>query len=274
MENYKISIVTVCYNAESTIKETIESVINQTYENIEYIIKDGLSSDNTNTIIKQYASSSNIKHIVSKDLGIYDAMNEAIQECTGDWIIFMNADDQFFDNNVLRDIFANCEYDNYDAIYGNALMKDEVGTFLNKALPISYITIKKPFVHQSLFVKASIMKKYLYSLEFSISSDYDFALRIYNDGYKFLRLDNVVCVFSLAGVSGTKFIDTVKDTISVVKNHDLYIGRTKRFYIVKIIESYIKTAIQRVISGNMLNKMKKIYMLKIKRYKVFNNSIK
>ena len=96
-----ISIITVTYNSEKTIHKTIESVINQKYKNYEYIIKDGLSTDKTIDLIYSYEN--DIDCIISKeDCGIYDAMNYAIKETNGDWIIFLNADDHFYDDKVLN----------------------------------------------------------------------------------------------------------------------------------------------------------------------------
>ena len=113
-----ISIVTVTYNSVHNIEETILSVINQTYQNIEYIIIDGGSVDGTMNIVKKYKNS--IDYIVSeKDNGIYDAMNKGIQIASGKWINFLNSGDTFYNKKVIENIsFKN--YENHVIIYGNA----------------------------------------------------------------------------------------------------------------------------------------------------------
>ena len=106
----KITIVTVCYNAEETIKNTIESVLSQNYCNYEYIVIDGKSTDNTLTILNDYRKGFQEKGIdyyiySEKDNGIYDAMNKGIEHSLGDWIILMNADDSFYSSDVLTQVF-------------------------------------------------------------------------------------------------------------------------------------------------------------------------
>ena len=113
----KITVVTVCYNAVKEIEKTIQSVISQTYDNVEYIIVDGGSTDGTLDIIRKY--SSRITRWVSEpDKGIFDAMNKSAHMATGEYINFMNAGDLFFDEKVLSDIFAGRSYDE-DVLYGS-----------------------------------------------------------------------------------------------------------------------------------------------------------
>ena len=102
----KITIITVTYNAGIVLERTIQSIIEQRYENIEYIVVDGCSSDNTIKIIKEYEEYVN-KWISEKDNGLYDAMNKGISLASGDWLFFMNAGDVFYCNNTLQTFFNN-----------------------------------------------------------------------------------------------------------------------------------------------------------------------
>ena len=114
MQNLRISVITVCLNASKTIEQTILSIINQTYDNIEYIIIDGVSTDGTLDIIKKYESKISLCQS-EPDNGIYDAMNKGLKLATGDFLIFMGADDVFYNENVIYKVAS--EIDNYDDIY-------------------------------------------------------------------------------------------------------------------------------------------------------------
>lgn len=118
----KISVITVCYNSATTLKDTLESVLQQTYPELEYILIDGASSDGTLELIQQYAPLFNgrMKWISELDQGIYDAMNKGIRMSTGDIIGFLNADDYYYNDQVLEHIAdAFKAHPNVDAIHGN-----------------------------------------------------------------------------------------------------------------------------------------------------------
>ncbi|HDY89306.1 MAG TPA: glycosyltransferase, partial [bacterium] len=120
-----LSIITVTYNAEACLEKTIQSVINQTYKNIEYIIIDGGSSDKTLSIIKKYKKY--IKYCISEpDKGIYDAMNKGIKIAKGDYINFLNAGDFYYENNVLSYLFDNLDK-SVDLLYGDSYLIDQNG---------------------------------------------------------------------------------------------------------------------------------------------------
>ena len=173
--NYPIiSVVTVSYNTVATIEQTILSVINQTYPNIEYIIIDGGSTDGTIEIIKKYENRIHF-WISEPDNGIYDAMNKGIDKATGQWINFMNAGDCFHDNKVLESLFGENNYDNCIAIYGNTnLVKN--GLFVGRFLNNPFWKVRYPFrtgqgfCHQSLFTKTSLVKKLRFDLSYKYAA--------------------------------------------------------------------------------------------------------
>lgn len=181
----KISIVTICFNSEDTIEKTIQSVIGQTYKEIEYIIIDGGSTDATKSIIEKYRSK--IAYYVSeKDHGIYDAMNKGVQACTGDVIGILNSDDFYADENVLEDIMdvflKNPELESIyaDLVYVDRLMEERIlrywksgaykkGQFLKGWMP----------PHPTFFVRKNVYTRFGgYNLELKSSSDYEFMLRV------------------------------------------------------------------------------------------------
>jgi len=180
----KISIITVCFNSEKTIAQTIESVLSQNSVSLEYIIIDGLSTDNTLKIIESYQSRFNDKGIIykwisEKDNGIYDAMNKGINMATGDIIGILNSDDRYTDGNVLHkvvDIFTNNEI---DCCFGNIL-------YIKGNKPYRYWKAGKPRTfkygwmppHPAFFVKKSIYEKYgLFRLDCGVNADYELMLR-------------------------------------------------------------------------------------------------
>lgn len=178
----KISIVTVCYNAVHTIEQTILSVSNQTYQNIEYIIIDGGSTDGTVEIIKRYES--HFSYWISEsDKGIYDAMNKGIKKTSGEWVIFMNSGDLFVDKTVLENVFLRDSHSNSEVLvlYGsykeinNDIISNEI-----KPLNICTLKYKMPFCHQSTFVKGEILKKYLFDSSLRIAADF----KLFNSIYK------------------------------------------------------------------------------------------
>ncbi len=179
----KISVITATYNNEATVKDTISSVASQTYDNIEHIIIDGKSSDNTLSIIKK--NTGKISKIISEsDNGIYDALNKGIQNASGEIIGFLHADDLYADNTVIEkvaDLFAET---NTDSIYGDLLYvsKENVDKIIRywKAGEYTFSKLKKGWMppHPTFFVKKEIYDRYgLFDTSFTISADYDIILR-------------------------------------------------------------------------------------------------
>ena len=176
----RFSVVTVCLNAEDTIQDTIQSVIKQTYDNYEYIIMDGISTDGTLDLIKKYDD----KHIIlysEKDTGLYNAMNKAAMHCNSDYIIFMNSGDCFHDKNVLQDNAYFASEKNTDIIYGNIVRQYENYTRLeryhgrNKVMLL--LLMGKMPCHQAMFTRTSLMQQLLFDEIYSITADYNFLMR-------------------------------------------------------------------------------------------------
>ena len=160
-----ISIITVSFNAEKTIESTILSVINQTYPNIEYIIIDGGSTDNTIEIIKKYEH--RISYWTSEpDKGIYDAMNKGVKIATGKWINFMNSGDTFYNNNIISRIFNKIDdYNQYSAIYGDTefIFSNKNKIVTRKATKLYKIM---PSCHQSIFCLSEKLKMHNFNLKY------------------------------------------------------------------------------------------------------------
>ncbi len=183
-KNPKISIITVSLNSADTIKDTIESIISQDYDNIEYIIIDGGSSDSTVDIAKQY--SNHIKGISSEpDNGIYDAMNKGINAATGDIIGILNSDDFYPNSFVVSNVAKSFEKYSCDAVYGDLLYvkSKDISKIKRywKAGEYSTSKIKNGWMlpHPTFFVKKEIYKRYgLYDTDIKSAADYEMILKL------------------------------------------------------------------------------------------------
>lgn len=205
MQNPLVSVITVVYNGEKTIKDTIESVLNQMYNNIEYIIIDGNSTDNTLKIIKEYEEKFKEKGMVYKwisepDNGIYDAMNKGIYLANGKWINFMNSGDLFYNNAVLDNIFLNNNLENVDVIYGNTHILGE-NPHITKPRPLNTFYMCIPFCHQSSFTKTDLLRNNNFNLNYRLCSDFDFFYGLYLENKIFKYINQVISKYDASGVS-------------------------------------------------------------------------
>jgi glycosyltransferase involved in cell wall biosynthesis len=179
----KISIITVCYSSATTIEKTILSVAGQTYKDIEYIIVDGNSNDNTVAIIKKHQDKV-FKWISESDKGLYDAMNKGISMATGDIIGILNSDDTFNSDRVIKDIANFHHRNNIDASVGNIMQHRENGKVVRNysskywnpmKLKIGYMP-----PHPSIFFKRELFDRYgNYDLGFTIGADYELITRFF-----------------------------------------------------------------------------------------------
>lgn len=178
-----VSIITVCRNVGDAIGDTIESILQQTYPNIELILIDGASTDNTVEVIKRYDDK--LAYWVSEpDKGIYDAMNKGLRHATGEWVNFMNVGDSFSDANVLSSIFGDKEIpENIRLIGGNTNNFFPDGHIeVHHAEPAKNIKYRIPFSHQSCFTRRELEKgngAFQFDLRYKIAADYNLFYNIY-----------------------------------------------------------------------------------------------
>lgn len=194
----KVSIITINYNNIEGLKQTVESVLAQTYSDKEYIVIDGGSKDGAVDFLK---SKKNITYWVSeKDGGLYNAMNKGIRKSSGDYVIFMNSGDVFFDNNVLSDIFDGIVYD-ADVLYGSTIYKYGNGGILRKPRDLSVMSYELPFCHQSCFIKGELMNKIEYDESYKLIADYNFFYLGWKKNWKFLLIHKIVSIYDTTGIS-------------------------------------------------------------------------
>ncbi len=224
MKHDRVTIVTVTYNAEAVLEETILSVLSQTCDAVEYIIIDGASTDGTVNIIRRYEEK--ITYWVSEpDEGIYDAMNKAISKATGQWINFMNAGDTFFDADTVREVMRR-KNDNSDMVYGNFQIK-ESGDIMKASDPSECI-YHMPFSHQSLFVKTTLMKQHPYNTCYRLAADHDFIVKMYYQDRKFEYIDTTVSVFASGGFAQSNPLLMYIESIKILLAHQVPEDQIKR----------------------------------------------
>ncbi len=212
-ESVKISVITVCFNAETEIEKTIKSVLGQSYGNVEYVIVDGKSKDDTVDIIQEYAQKYPIKYLSEKDKGIYDAMNKGVKLCTGDYIVFENAGDVFYDKHVIRDFVKRMKKSKNAIYYGNwvKLIEPKPDVVMENRGKLRALLRGSMPCHQAVFAARELLVKYPFDCSYAIRSDYDWLLRCKKRGAQFCYLNRFVCVFDGDGVSMKKSNKRVLD---------------------------------------------------------------
>jgi Glycosyltransferases, probably involved in cell wall biogenesis len=253
-----ISIITVIYNAKNHIEKTINSVLDQTYDSIEYIIVDGGSTDGSLEIIKKYDGS--IDYWISeKDKGIYDAMNKGLFLAKGSWIGMLNAGDTYYKDaietiaNTLRDdtnagvIYADINYKIYDIIIR---IKSPAKLSLSQFW-------KMPIYHPAMFVSKNTFEKYGgFSIEYSLASDYELLLRLFKKGVKCLYIGTVLTEMESGGASSKKYKKGLEELYAVAKSHHIVDFN----FLLKYRVNFIKTILtQKCFKSKLATKFYKSY---------------
>ena len=206
----RISIISSCYNSELTITETLNSIELQTYDDIELIIVDGNSKDNTLKIIQNFKEKFlNIKIISENDNGVYDALNKGIELASGDIIGFLHSDDIFKSNTVLSDIVLIFKNNDVDGVYGDLqyVKSTDINNVIRnwKSRKFYPEMIKNAWMppHPTLFLRKEVYEKHgHFDTSFKIAADYEFILRIFKDQFlKFEYLPKTITTMRLGGIS-------------------------------------------------------------------------
>lgn len=264
------SIVTIVYNDHLHILETMDSIINQSYKNIEYILIDGGSNDGTKEAIYDYLHTHahithqekdetriyieavhtdypilTFKFLSEKDKGIYDAMNKGIALATQEWINFMNCGDRFYSLDVLEKV-ASENIAEYDVVYGDT---EIISSFVKIIKPRNHNhKYHHKFVHQSAFVKTQLMQKLPFDTCFKIAGDTDFFTKLYHLSHHFRYLPITISSYSNLGISSSlswqMFYEDCKIGYRYNKLFPLYLGAR-----------YLSITIPKRILVNTLNKL-------------------
>lgn len=199
--NPRISVVTVCFNAEKCIGKTIDSVVGQTYGNVEYIIVDGNSTDDTLRIVSQKTAGYDVKIISEPDNGIYDAMNKGAGMATGDYIEFLNAGDVFLNEDILENVAEFISSNDGDIFYGSieymypdGHREDRIyGPSCGKKI---YYLTGDCINHQAMFALKRCFDE-PFDTAYKLLADREWMMRMHKKGYKYTSMPFKVCGYSL-----------------------------------------------------------------------------
>ena len=214
-----VTIITVCRNHAKELERTIRSVESQTWQEKEYLVIDGASTDDTLNVIKAHEAS--ITRWVSEpDQGIYDAMNKGVKMAQGEWVIFMNAGDTFASDDTLQRVFSpftshSSLLQDADVIYGDVIKEELV-----KKAEAPRNAHRMFYCHQSAFVKTNCLREFPFDIKHRMSADFKQVKQLYLSGKRFRQLDFPVANFDTQGVSNKNRSAGLYDNIQVIRETD------------------------------------------------------
>ena len=217
----RLSVITIVYNNVRDIERTLQSVLNQTYSNIEYLVIDGASTDGTLDILKRYESKLT-KLISEPDQGIYDAMNKGLALATGDYVLFMNSGDEIYAPQTVEQVFAAA--DDADIYYGETEMYDENWQSLGRRRhQVPEVFNWKSFrlgmnvSHQAIYIKRSLTEPY--DLKYQLSSDIDWVIKAAKKARKTIKVSGYVAKYLVGGMSKKRHRQSLKERFSIFSKH-------------------------------------------------------
>lgn len=221
MFNPKLSVITVVYNNVGDIERTILSVLGQTYNNIEYIIIDGLSNDGTLQVIEKYKNRVS-KFISEKDKGIYDAMNKGLAMATGDYVIFMNSGDEFYDAETVAAVFGATE--GADIYYGETEMIADDGQSLGQRrhkAPAKFtwkgFKYGMSISHQAIYIRRALTEPY--DSKYQLSADIDWIIRAAKKAKKIVNANRYVAKYLVGGMSKKRHRQSLQERFDIMKQN-------------------------------------------------------
>ena len=217
MDKVKVTIITVCYNSEKTISDAIESVLNQTYKNIEYLVIDGLSKDSTAEIARKYIpifeeKGMKMKVISEPDQGMYDALNKGARLASGELIGNINSDD-WYEPVAVEKMVRLYEQENYDFAWADLRIVKPGGDIIKRA-HVGRLKTTSGFCHPTMFSKREALMELPYACE-QMDDDYEMILRAFKKNKKIVTLNEVLANYRIGGMSTQKSIKNTTKRIQM-----------------------------------------------------------
>ena len=216
----KLTVITIVFNDKRHIEKTMNSVFSQTYPNIEYIIIDGASTDGTINLIKKYDEKINFWSS-EPDNGLYDAMNKGIEKATGDYVVFLNSGDLFYENTTIEKIFASAKNKKVDVFYGETVIIDDNGEIkgkrrLSAPKKLDWKSFKNGMLvsHQAFFPAIRLVSKY--DMKYKFSSDFDWCIRIMKQSEVIVNTNEILIKYLDGGLTKQKLIKSLKERFRIM----------------------------------------------------------
>lgn len=240
----QVTIVTICRNAADEIAATMASVLEQSYDDFEYVVVDGCSNDGTLERIKSLATA-RTRWISERDTGIYDAMNKGARMAKGDWILFMNAGDRFYSPHSLSELLRE-PITELDAIYGDHEVRYPSNfARIRKASETAALWKGMVCSHQALICRTRWLLEQPFAAG-SLAEDFRFLMHLYASGRKIERRSVIVASISACGVSDMRRTDVVSDYLRIVTRYDRRL-RVRAYYGVAIVVNSLKGLLRKLI---------------------------
>ena len=242
MENkIKISIVTICYNSAATIENTIKSVLNQEYDNLDYVIIDGASTDSTMEIVERYRNRLSVV-VSEKDCGISDAFNKGIVRATGEVICFINSDDIMLPGAL--EAISRAFDGKHDIYCGNVLLENLQSGFKCREVPSTTFPVVPLFrhvSHQGMFITPDAYRRFgMYDINVRYPMDLDFLMRAYRHGATFKYVDYDIACFRAGGATSTSIYKKEKDYLYIVRKNGGNWLQAYFFYYFLVFTQFVK----------------------------------
>lgn len=240
-----VTVLTVSFNAEKTIGKTMESVLNQTYKNIEYIVIDGASKDRTVEVAKSYQQKFNsmpgrtLTIISEPDKGMYDGLNKGARMAHGELVGQINADD-WYESDAVETMASLYEKEKYDAAWGSIRIKKKSGDMIKHAR-IGKLWTTAGWCHPGMFSKREILLQFPYALE-SMYDDFDYITAVHRAGKRIVTIDKVVSNFAFGdgGQSTKKSLKEVKRRVGVTYGIYKKYGMSKGYWFYRWVYEMVK----------------------------------
>ena len=219
----KVSIITVCFNSDRTIEDTIKSIQSQTYSDIEYIVVDGLSKDRTNEVVSKYGDIVSV-HVSEKDSGLYDAMNKGIKLATGDIVGVLNSDDVLADDSVIEKIVAGFDDESIDATYSDLIYVSQhdlnklTRLYSSKVFSKRMMKFGIMLPHPTFYVRKKCYETLgLYKVDYRVAADFELLARFMSKGIKSRRLPFISVKMREGGISSSGLLWRVHQNFEIVR---------------------------------------------------------
>jgi glycosyltransferase involved in cell wall biosynthesis len=238
----KVSVITVVYNDVEHIRETIESFFSQTWEEKEYIVIDGGSTDGTADVVREYADQ--LSYWCSEaDKGIYDAMNKGIEKATGDWINFLNCGDYYATADSLRNVMESEHAETADVLFGDSIaVIEECRKEETAPSDVSLLEMIPTFRHGSSLIRTSVQRQYKFDLsrkqQLGYSLDWEMLYRVYKSGRRFCKVDTIIQAYLKEGISNHQYKNLWYNYLITSQGH--FCPKKYLFFIRRSTDTFIK----------------------------------